>query len=71
MYLQWHGTPLGLTIPLTNEGYMLTNPKILTAFNALLTNELYLKISGDFNPIYINPYFSNFTLLPATITHGL
>ena len=27
--------------------------------------------SGDFNPIHINPYFSDFASLPATITYGL
>jgi fatty acid synthase subunit alpha len=56
-YLQRHGTPLGLTTPLANEGYTLTNPDVSTAFNAPLTNEPYSKISGDFNPIHINPYF--------------
>ena len=70
-YLQRHGTPLGLTTPLANEGYTLTNPDLSTAFNAPLTNEPYSKISGDFNPIHINPYFSDFASLPATITHGL
>ncbi|KIJ98322.1 hypothetical protein K443DRAFT_9285 [Laccaria amethystina LaAM-08-1] len=30
----------------------------------------YLKISGDFSPIHINPYFSNFASLPAAATHG-
>ncbi|KAF9485144.1 fatty acid synthetase alpha subunit [Pholiota conissans] len=70
-YLQRHGTPLGLTTPLANEGYTLTTADISTAFNAPLTNEPYSKISGDFNPIHINPYFSCLASLPATITHGL
>ena len=70
-YLQRHGTPLGLTTPLANKGYTLTNLDVSTAFNAPLTNEPYSKISGDFNPIHINPYFSDFASLPATITHGL
>ncbi|PPQ94469.1 hypothetical protein CVT25_001102 [Psilocybe cyanescens] len=70
-YLQRHGSPLGLTTPLANEGYALTNSEISTVFRAPLTNEPYSKISGDFNPIHINPYFSDFASLPATITHGL
>lgn len=70
-YLQRHGTPLGLTTPLANEGYTLTTGDVSTAFNAPLTNEPYSKISGDFNPIHINPYFSDLASLPATITHGL
>ena len=70
-HLQRHGTPLGLTTPLANEGYSLTNRDISTAFNAPLTNEPYLKISADFNSIHINPYSSDFASLPATITHDL
>jgi fatty acid synthase subunit alpha len=69
-YLQLHGTPQGLTTPLSN-GYSLNTPDVNTTFNAPLTNELYSKISGDFNPIHVNPYFSDFASLPATITHGL
>ncbi|KAF8969171.1 fatty acid synthase [Flammula alnicola] len=70
-YLQRHGTPLGLTTPLANEGYTLTSADISTSFSAPLTNEPYSKISGDFNPIHINPYFADYASLPATITHGL
>jgi len=70
-YLQRHGKPQGLTTPLANEGYSLNTPDVSTVFNAPLTNEPYSKISGDFNPIHVNPYFSDFAFLPATITHGL
>ncbi|KAJ6520570.1 hypothetical protein C8R45DRAFT_1058526 [Mycena sanguinolenta] len=69
VYLQRHGTPQGLLNPLPNEAYTLTSGT--TVFNAPLTNEPYSKISGDFNPININPYFSDYASLPATITHGL
>ena len=41
-----------------------------TTFNAPLTNEAYSQVS-DFNPIHVNPYFSDYASLPATITHGL
>ncbi|KAF7374647.1 Fatty acid synthase subunit alpha [Mycena sanguinolenta] len=68
-YIQRHGTPQGFLTPLANEGYTLTSGT--TVFNAPLTNEPYSKISGDFNPIHINPYFSDYASLPATITHGL
>ncbi|KAJ7745730.1 fatty acid synthase [Mycena metata] len=70
-YIQRHGTAQGLATPLANEGYTLTNASGATIFNAPLTNEPYSKISGDFNPIHINPYFSCYAALPATITHGL
>ncbi|KAH9936450.1 uncharacterized protein B0H18DRAFT_1113835 [Fomitopsis serialis] len=42
-----------------------------TAFASSATNEPYSKISGDFNPIRINPYFADFAALPGTITHGM
>ena len=69
-YLQHHGMAQGLTTPLTN-GYSLNTPNVSTTFNAPLTNEPYLKISGDFNPIHVNPYFSDFASLPAIITHRM
>ncbi|KAF9532470.1 fatty acid synthase [Crepidotus variabilis] len=70
-YIQRHGTPQGLQMPLANGGYSLITPEIDTRFKAPLTNEPYSKISGDFNPIHVNPYFSDFASLPATITHGM
>ncbi|KAJ7762020.1 fatty acid synthase [Mycena maculata] len=70
-YIHRHGIPQGLSTALPNEGYTLTNSSGPTVFNAPLTNEPYSKISGDFNPIHINPYFSDYASLPATITHGL
>ncbi|CAO3632523.1 unnamed protein product [Mucor hiemalis] len=35
------------------------------------SNEPYAEISGDFNPIHVNPYFADFSQLPGTITHGM
>jgi fatty acid synthase subunit alpha, fungi type len=70
-YLQRFGFPEGLVVPLPNDGYSLTNSDESTLFNAPLTNEPYSQISGDFNPIHVNPYFSDYASLPATITHGL
>ena len=70
-YLQRHGTPQGLTTSLSNGGYSLVTPDTNTTFKAPLTNEPYSKTSGDFNPIHVNPYFSDFASLPATITHGM
>ncbi|THV07258.1 fatty acid synthase [Dendrothele bispora CBS 962.96] len=70
-YLQRHGRPEGLTISLPNDGYLLTKANDSTTFNAPLTNEPYSGVSGDFNPIHVNPYFSCYASLPATITHGL
>ncbi|EIW84299.1 fatty acid synthase [Coniophora puteana RWD-64-598 SS2] len=69
-YLQRHGVAEGRLTPLTNEGYSMTS-STSTAFAAPLTNEPYSKVSGDFNPIHINPYFSSYASLPGTITHGM
>ena len=71
LYLQRHGVVQGLTVPLANEGYTLTSTEGSTSFSAPLTNEPYSGVSGDFNPIHINPYFSCYAGLPGTITHGL
>ena len=70
-YLQCHGTSQGKMVPLANEGYKLTTTEGSTSFWSPLTNEPYSGISGNFNPIHINPYFSCYTGLPSTITHGL
>jgi fatty acid synthase subunit alpha len=69
-YLQRHGTAQGVVAPLPNDGYSLT-ATAATTFKTPLTNEPYSRISGDFNPIHVNPYFSDFASLPGTITHGL
>lgn len=69
-YLQRHGVPEGRLTALTNEGYIMSN-NASTTFTAPLSNEPYSLISGDFNPIHVNPYFSDFAALPGTITHGM
>ncbi|KAJ7200860.1 acyl transferase domain-containing protein [Mycena pura] len=68
-YIQRHGSPQGLATPLANDGYTLSSGAI--TFNAPFTNEPYSAISGDFNPIHVNPYFPDYASLPATITRGL
>ena len=69
-YLQRHGSPQGLVAPLPNDGYTMAFPSS-NVFSAPATNEPYAKISGDFNPIHVNPYFSDYVSLPGTISHGM
>ncbi|CAD6885141.1 unnamed protein product [Tilletia caries] len=57
-------------IPLEN-GYSINPPSTSSSFVAPASNEAYSLTSGDFNPIHINPYFSDFAALPGTITHGM
>jgi len=70
-YLKRHGKAVGLPIPLESGGYSLINDPASATYTTPSTNEHYSKISGDFNPIHINPYFSDFASLPGTITHGM
>jgi fatty acid synthase subunit alpha len=69
-YLLRHGNPQGSLTLLANDAYTLSKDGS-TVFIIPLTNEPYSKISGDFNPIHINPYFSDYASLPGTITHGM
>ncbi|KAL9936912.1 hypothetical protein V8E36_004147 [Tilletia maclaganii] len=57
-------------VPLEN-GFSLTPGSSTSTFVAPASNEAYSMISGDFNPIHINPYFADFAALPGTITHGM
>jgi fatty acid synthase subunit alpha, fungi type len=70
-YLQRNGAPQALITLLTNEGYNMTSDEGAVSFSSPLTNEPYSCFSGDFNPIHVNPYFSNYASLPGTITHGM
>jgi fatty acid synthase subunit beta len=63
----WRGTPQGLTAPLAN-GYSLNTPVVSTVFKAPLTNEPYSKISGDFNPIHVNPSWTLYLFLLLSLT---
>jgi fatty acid synthase subunit alpha, fungi type len=69
-YLQRHGKEQG-TPALFESAYSLTSSSAPSTFIAPSTNEPCSKVSGDFNPIHINPYFSDCASLPGTITHGM
>ncbi len=69
-YLQRHGSAKSAPIPLASE-YHLTSSANPSLYHAPATNEPYSMVSGDFNPIHTNPYFSSFASLPGTITHGM
>lgn len=69
-YLQHHGVAQDQPI-LFDGAYTLTNANVPATFTTPATNEPYSQISGDYNPIHINPYFSDFASLPGIITHGL
>ncbi|TXT15634.1 hypothetical protein VHUM_00137 [Vanrija humicola] len=70
-YLKRTGKAVGLPVPLESGGYSLITDASTATYRTPATNEPYSKISGDYNPIHINPYFSDFAKLPGTITHGM
>ena len=69
-YLKRHGSEL-------DQPYLFTTPYTLTSASNPSTiatpesNSEYSNISGDVNPIHVNPYFSDYAGLPGTITHGM
>ena len=69
-YLQRHGVAQDQPV-LFENAYTLTNANVPATFTSPATNEPYSQTSGDYNPIHINPYFSDFASLPGTITHGM
>ncbi|KAI9473939.1 MAG: fatty acid synthase [Benjaminiella poitrasii] len=56
-----------------NGGYsiMPSQSTFPSVVHAPASNEPYANISGDFNPIHVNPYFADLARLPGTITHGM
>jgi fatty acid synthase subunit alpha len=70
-YLQRHGQVQGQRVLFDTPGYSLMSPSAPTTFASPATNQPYSNVSGDFNPIHVNPYFSDFASLPGTITHGM
>ena len=42
-----------------------------SSFIAPRSNELYGRVSGDFNPIHVSEMFAKLANLPGTITHGM
>eukprot|EP01117_Protostelium_nocturnum_P000846 TRINITY_DN1109_c0_g1_i4.p1 TRINITY_DN1109_c0_g1~~TRINITY_DN1109_c0_g1_i4.p1 ORF type:complete len:3931 (+),score=1672.78 TRINITY_DN1109_c0_g1_i4:607-12399(+) len=70
-FLQRRGEEIDSSVSLSNS-YSITQGKSLpNTFHTPRSNENYAICSGDFNPIHVNPLFSNFANLPGTITHGM
>ena len=69
-YLKRHGNPLDQPIMLASP-YSITSNDRPSVIRTPASNEAYSRISGDVNPIHVNPYFSDLANLPGTITHGM
>ncbi|KAK9765807.1 fatty acid synthase alpha subunit Lsd1 [Basidiobolus ranarum] len=72
-YLKRVGQPIEQAVNFSNGGYsvMPQGDEFSSVFNAPASNEPYAVVSGDYNPIHVNPYFADFAELPGTITHGM
>ncbi|KAI9239093.1 MAG: hypothetical protein BYD32DRAFT_366717 [Podila humilis] len=71
-YLKRNGSPIEQAVHFENGGYSVmpegsSSSEVISPFS----NEPYAKVSGDFNPIHVNPYFADLAELPGTITHGM
>ena len=69
-YLKRHGTPLDQPVLLASP-YTITSAERPSVIITPASNQAYSNISGDVNPIHVNPYFSDYANLPGTITHGM
>ncbi|GAA95524.1 uncharacterized protein L969DRAFT_45497 [Mixia osmundae IAM 14324] len=74
-YLKRHGQALHQPVPLVAP-YALAGPTseekgVDNVFKTPASNQAYSDVSGDVNPIHVNPYFSDLAQLPAPITHGM
>ncbi|KAG0311839.1 beta subunit of fatty acid synthetase, partial [Dissophora globulifera] len=71
-YLKRNGSPIEQAIHFENGGYsVMPEGANSSEVIAPYSNEPYAKVSGDFNPIHVNPYFADLAELPGTITHGM
>ena len=70
-YLNRNGKVISGRTLFENDGYSLSSSSTPSTYVSPFTNEPYSKISGDFNPIHINPYFADLGNLPGTIAHGM
>lgn len=68
-YVQHHGTSEGALAYLPNDRYTTTDPAAATLPTSL-SNRYCLNISGSFDPIHVNPYFSDFASVPGTVAKG-
>ncbi|TIB03399.1 hypothetical protein E3P94_00662 [Wallemia ichthyophaga] len=70
-YLKRNGEVINGRTLFENDGYSITKSANPSLYVSPFSNESYSKISGDYNPIHINPYFADLGNLPGTIAHGM
>ncbi len=68
-FLNRWGPPVDKVIKLKNP-YSIDEGQA-SSFTAPRSNELYARISGDFNPIHVSQMFAEYANLPGTLSHGM
>lgn len=68
-FLNRWGSPVDKVIKIKNP-YTIDEGKA-SSFTAPRSNELYGRVSGDFNPIHVSQMFAKYANLPGTVTHGM
>ena len=68
-YLDRHGS--SIEQPVNFEHAIPLNGKTSLVLRAPSSNEVYARVSGDYNPIHVSRVFSSYADLPGTITHGM
>jgi len=69
-FLKRQGKPLDQPV-LFESPYTLTSASAPSVIQVPKSNLEYSNVSGDVNPIHVNPYFADYAGLPDTITHGM
>jgi len=67
-FLGRYGSEVTKVAKLQNPGHIGNSSLV---FRAPSDNELYGRISGDYNPIHVSEAFAAYADLPGTITHGM
>jgi enoyl reductase-like protein/malonyl CoA-acyl carrier protein transacylase/acyl dehydratase len=72
-YLKRNAQPIEQASEFENGGYSVMPAEAVysSVVHAPASNEPYATVSGDYNPIHVNPYFADLAMLPGTITHGM
>ncbi|VUC37904.1 unnamed protein product [Clonostachys rosea] len=68
-YLTRNGSTLDQ--PINFENPIPLSGKSPLQLRAPTSNEIYARVSGDYNPIHVSRVFSSYADLPGTITHGM
>ncbi|KAF5024654.1 hypothetical protein F66182_3276 [Fusarium sp. NRRL 66182] len=70
-YLTRHGKLVAADVPLGAPIPILSGTENSLIIKSPISNHIYARQSGDYNPIHTSPVFAAYASLPAPITHGM